>query len=77
MKAPRQWINTWLKEDLKKNHSVDCFMACYRSPSWAEYIKYRSKTRNETKGKIAELEKADVPIRPGSKSRKGQKLNST
>ena len=69
MKAPRQWINTWLQEDPKKTDSVDCFMACYRSPSWTEYMKHKSRTKNKTKGKNAELEKADLPIRPGSKSK--------
>ena len=29
MKTPRQWINTWLKEELMEIDSVDCFMACY------------------------------------------------
>ena len=26
MKAPRQWINTWLKEDPKRLDLVNCFM---------------------------------------------------
>ena len=77
MKTPRQWINTWLKEDPKNIDSVDCFMACYQSPSWTEYIQQNSKTKNKTKDKNAELEKTDVPIRPGSKSKKGQKVTST
>ena len=31
MKAPRQWIDTWLKEDPKRLDLVDCFDACYHS----------------------------------------------
>ena len=77
MKAPHQWTNTWLKEDLTENDSVDCFMACYRSPSWTEYIWHKSKTKNKKKGKNAELEKTDVPIRPDSKSTKKNYLKLT
>ena len=31
MKAPRQRINIWLKEDPKRLDLVDCFYACYHS----------------------------------------------
>ena len=31
MKAPRQLINTWLKEDTKRIDLVNCFYACYHS----------------------------------------------
>ena len=31
MKAPRQWINTWLKEDPKRLDLVECFYASYHS----------------------------------------------
>ena len=31
MEAPRQWINTWLKEHPKRFDLVDCFYACYHS----------------------------------------------
>ena len=50
-------------------------MSCYRSPSWIEYIRHRNKTKIKEKGKTAELEKAEVPVRPGSKSTKQTNLN--
>ena len=31
MKAPRQWLNPWLKEDPKRFDIVDCVYACYHS----------------------------------------------
>ena len=31
MKTPRQWINTWLKEDPKRLDLVNGFHACYHS----------------------------------------------
>ena len=31
MKAPRKWINTWLKKDPGRFYLVDCFYACYHS----------------------------------------------
>ena len=40
MKAPRQWINTWLKEDPKRLDLADCFDACYHSP------RQKTKTNN-------------------------------
>ena len=40
MKAPRQWINTRLKEDPKRLDLVDCFYACYRS------LRQKAKTDN-------------------------------
>ena len=31
MKAPRQWSNTWLKQDTKRLDLVNCFYVCYDS----------------------------------------------
>ena len=32
MKAPRQWFDTWLKEDPKRFDLVDCFYERYHNP---------------------------------------------